>query len=326
MGTAPETKLIVKHTFLEFVHDRPLHKGLRIRSQTDSALVCGLSDQDTLSVDSPRTSIEDETSSFEHCSSSSEFLDVRHEVPFFEVQAATRDSPKYQLAPCLPEAVVPWGVCYDASGWDCGAGWWMPTSYITDVQTGGTLVPHDEQQPDSWGVWHSNCPQASSSGGSLGTTQSNTGTSEDAQTTLMLRNLPNNYTRGMLLELIDAEGFAGTYDFVYLPIDFNSQAGLGYAFVNLLSPIAAQRFWKHFDGFARWALPSEKVCLLNWSSPHQGLAAHIERYRNSPVMHEAVPDQCKPMIFADAVRIPFPPPTKQLKAPRNRLRDPAKAR
>merc|ERR1719163_748335 len=34
--------------------------------------------------------------------------------------------------------------------------------------------------------------------------------------TVMLRNLPNNYTRAMLLKLIDSEGFGGKYDFVYL--------------------------------------------------------------------------------------------------------------
>ena len=34
---------------------------------------------------------------------------------------------------------------------------------------------------------------------------------------------------------------------------------------------------------------------MNWSHPYQGLDAHIERYRNSPVMHEDVPDEYKPM-------------------------------
>ena len=67
----------------------------------------------------------------------------------------------------------------------------------------------------------------------------------------MLRNLPNNYTRDMLLELIDSLGFRGQYapgfcfqlkiveDFIYLPIDFQTQACLGYAFVNLVDPGAS---------------------------------------------------------------------------------------
>merc|ERR1740130_533132 len=46
-------------------------------------------------------------------------------------------------------------------------------------------------------------------------------------TTLMFRNVPNSYSRDMLLELLDQEGFQGCYDFLYLPTDFLSLAGLG---------------------------------------------------------------------------------------------------
>jgi RNA recognition motif-containing protein len=136
--------------------------------------------------------------------------------------------------------------------------------------------------------------------------------------TVMLRNLPNNYSRGMLLDLMDQFGFVGCYDFVYLPIDFKTQASLGYAFVNLTNSDDAKRFWKCFNGFSDWALPSHKICKVNWSLPYQGLAAHIERYRNSPVMHEAVPDEFKPALFSSGERTMFPPPTKKIRAPRMR--------
>merc|ERR1740120_413238 len=55
------------------------------------------------------------------------------------------------------------------------------------------------------------------------------------RTTIMLRNIPNDYTRDMLLELLDSEGLASLYDFVYLPSDFKRWQGLGYAFVNMVS-------------------------------------------------------------------------------------------
>jgi hypothetical protein len=141
---------------------------------------------------------------------------------------------------------------------------------------------------------------------------------DEQRTTVILRNLPNNYTRGMLLDLLDSEGFAQKYDFIYIPVDFSTQAGLGYAFVNLISASDALAFWAHFEGFRQWSLPSEKVCTLNWSSPIQGLAPHMERYRNSPVMHEAVPDEWKPAIYFRGERVVFPPPTKVLKAPKIR--------
>merc|ERR1719261_987910 len=143
-------------------------------------------------------------------------------------------------------------------------------------------------------------------------------TREEQRTTVILRNLPNNYTRGMLLDLLDDEGFAQKYDFIYIPVDFSTQAGLGYAFVNLVSPNDALAFWAHFEGFRQWSLPSEKVCTLNWSSPIQGLTAHVERYKNSPVMHEAVPDEWKPVLYFGGERVVFPPPTKAIKAPKIR--------
>lgn len=141
-----------------------------------------------------------------------------------------------------------------------------------------------------------------------------------APTTLLLRNLPNNYTRGMFLTMLDREGFAGLYDFVYLPMDFRRHAGLGYAFVNLADAAVVPLFWKTFDGFSRWVIPTAKVCAVSWSSPHQGLEAHVRRYRNSPVMHPNVPDTFRPVLFVNGQRVPFPPPTKEIKPPMRQSR------
>jgi len=139
---------------------------------------------------------------------------------------------------------------------------------------------------------------------------------ESQRTTVMLRNLPNNYTRAILLSLLDSEGFAGQYDFVYLPIDFRTHAALGYAFVNLVLPEQAERLHQRLNGFSKWQFPSSKACTVSWSNPHQGLESHIARYRNSPLMHEVVPDQYRPVLLRDGRRIPFPPPTKKIKFPR----------
>lgn len=138
------------------------------------------------------------------------------------------------------------------------------------------------------------------------------------RTTVMLRNLPNNYSRSMLLTMLNNEGFNGKYDFVYLPIDFKSCACLGYAFVNLVDPCWVHPFWQKFDGYSQWVLPSRKVCAVSWSGPHQGFEAHVERYKSSPVMHPSVPDEYKPVVFKDSVRIDFPKSTRAPRAPRVR--------
>jgi hypothetical protein len=141
----------------------------------------------------------------------------------------------------------------------------------------------------------------------------------------MLRNLPNNYTRAMVVELLDRQGFAELYDFVYLPIDLRSSACLGYAFVNLVEPGIVPGFWEKFQGFKNWAIPSSKVCYVSWSSPHQGFEAHVKRYRNSPIMHSSVADECKPAIFRRGARVPFPAATRPSRAPQIRQLPPKAA-
>lgn len=140
----------------------------------------------------------------------------------------------------------------------------------------------------------------------------------DDRTTLMFRNLPNNYTRAALLDMLDAEGFNKVYSFVYLPTDFKNFAGFGYAFVNFATHEAAVRAKRHFQRYCKWSVPSQKVCEVVWSGPVQGLANHTERYRNSPVMHDSVPDEYKPVVFVDGKRVKFPAPTKKIRPPRVR--------
>merc|ERR1712194_32767 len=134
-------------------------------------------------------------------------------------------------------------------------------------------------------------------------------------TTVVLKSLPLNYRRNMLLKMLDYEGFAGEYDFVYLPVDFDTGAGLGYAFINVVTPDVVARFWKTFEGYKKWMFHSTKVCSVGWSTPHQGLAAHIERFRNSPLMHDSVKDEYRPILLEAGSRVAFPPPTRDLWAP-----------
>lgn len=134
-------------------------------------------------------------------------------------------------------------------------------------------------------------------------------------TTRMLRNLPNDYTRQDLLDLLDSKTVQ--YDFIYLPIDWGKRANLGYAFVNLTCPAEAEKIDTVLNGFAGWDVASEKVCEVVWGKPdQQSLRKNVERFRNSPVMHPDVPDDFKPMLFTLGRRSVFPAPTKRLRPPR----------
>jgi len=138
---------------------------------------------------------------------------------------------------------------------------------------------------------------------------------ESEWTTLMLRNIPNDYTRAMLMELLDQDGFHGSYDFLYLPRDFSRGAGIGYAFINMTSHENALRLLGHFTGFCNWTVPSRKVAEVSWSNPNQGLSVHVERYRNSTVMYPTVPDEYKPIVLVAGERVAFPSPTRKIRAP-----------
>lgn len=138
------------------------------------------------------------------------------------------------------------------------------------------------------------------------------------RTTLVIRGLPGGLKRSQFISLLDSEGFAGKYSFAYLPIAFDTMTSLKYAFVDMISPEEAERFWKHFEGFSRWPVPSgpECVCQLEWNDKQQGVADLIERYRNSPVMHETVPEECRPLLMVEGHIAPFPAPTTSVKAPK----------
>merc|ERR1711904_251133 len=101
---------------------------------------------------------------------------------------------------------------------------------------------------------------------------------------------------------MDEKGFQGAYQLVYLPIDFATRTGQGFGFVDFTTPEHACRFMEYFQGFSEWNTPSSKRCEVTVSKELQGLEAHIERYRNSPVMHESVSDDFKPVLFSNGER------------------------
>ncbi|KAL7094106.1 hypothetical protein ACP275_11G080600 [Erythranthe tilingii] len=130
---------------------------------------------------------------------------------------------------------------------------------------------------------------------------------DDKRTTLMIKNIPNKYTSKMLLAAID-ERHRGTYDFIYLPIDFKNKCNVGYAFINMTEPTLIVPFCQTFNGKKWEKFNSEKVASLAYARI-QGKAALIAHFQNSSLMNED--KRCRPILFHTdgpnaGDQVPFP--------------------
>jgi len=189
------------------------------------------------------------------------------------------------------------------------------TDRWADICDDGDLLP-----PVVYPDWHPERTRAA--GDNHGRAMTLDSLPENEWTTVIFRNVPSGWTRNSLTQLLDDEGFSGHYDFVHVPVKFADLTNLGYALVNLVCHSAAAGVRDYFQGFEARSATLE----TGWSQPNQGLVAHVERYRDSPMMHRSVPEQYQPGLYRDGARIAFPAPTKPLRAPRVRRQKTEEAR
>eukprot|EP00931_Biecheleriopsis_adriatica_P021945 TRINITY_DN14216_c0_g1_i1.p1 TRINITY_DN14216_c0_g1~~TRINITY_DN14216_c0_g1_i1.p1 ORF type:complete len:562 (+),score=145.78 TRINITY_DN14216_c0_g1_i1:85-1770(+) len=160
-----------------------------------------------------------------------------------------------------------------------------------------------------------------------GSTTASSGSDSPAQppevqsgyTTVMLRNIPNKYTREMLVKQLNQD-FKGRFDFVYLPIDFKNKCNVGYGFLNFRTPAACEEFTAKFDGVdVRKCLPGLNSKKIAGVTPArvQGLEDNVRRLRTGPVMNELVnhPDWMPLLLDEDGQVKPFPMPDNPAPAP-----------
>mmetsp|Transcript_138101 Transcript_138101/g.385292 ORF Transcript_138101/g.385292 Transcript_138101/m.385292 type:complete len:311 (+) Transcript_138101:98-1030(+) len=115
-------------------------------------------------------------------------------------------------------------------------------------------------------------------------------------TTLMLRNLPQSISQRDLCVALDRAGFAGKYDFLYMPTVFSSGVGKGYAFVNFTAPEYADRLlnsWTKGRPFGRMQNKTIGIIIAHI----QGRDANIAQW-DTPKMRRVRNPNHRPLVLA----------------------------
>ena len=110
----------------------------------------------------------------------------------------------------------------------------------------------------------------------------------------MIRNIPNKYTRQMLVDELNDLHYK-QYDFIYLPIDFRNKCNLGYAFINMITPMNVINLHTNFCGASWKRSRSEKKADVKWGRL-QGKQALIDHFRASSFL-KRIPHDCRPISF-----------------------------
>lgn len=101
----------------------------------------------------------------------------------------------------------------------------------------------------------------------------------------MVKNIPNKYNQQELL--CEFKEYNMKYDFFYLPIDFNSGANVGYAFINFFHPLFIIDFFNDFMSRDWSKFKSKKKCDIKYANI-QGKEKSIDHFRGSGVLNQDV--------------------------------------
>eukprot|EP00440_Ansanella_granifera_P032634 gb/GFBE01035404.1/.p1 GENE.gb/GFBE01035404.1/~~gb/GFBE01035404.1/.p1 ORF type:complete len:337 (+),score=92.89 gb/GFBE01035404.1/:3-1013(+) len=71
---------------------------------------------------------------------------------------------------------------------------------------------------------------------------------DEGVVTVMIRQIPRQYSQLMMLKEVNRRGFEGLFDFLYLPFDLKKGINVGYGFVSFMDPRHAIEFREEFEG------------------------------------------------------------------------------
>lgn len=314
-----QAELVIKHTFLEFrCLDEDASPKLR-RHKSDPLFACAelvLSDVTTckLEVEAPTPTT---------CASSVNGDD--DDESFASSPGDGSNGNKF----CFSSSVIgelldfPQVPSQDATrGFQAPMPYW-PQSCSTPTVLSTCPVTHHASNV----VSNTSCPSAQASNtGQTGSSAACSGgcfdltpqadDTQDDRTTLMVRNLPAELSQPALVQKFIEAGYGGLFDFVYMPMNFRANGNFGYAFVNFTSHAVAAQVVAQMQPLETEDTSASGRWTSAWSTC-QGLSANVERYRNSPLMHDTVPWEYKPSVYdCFGNRVQFPKPTKNISKPR----------
>jgi len=108
----------------------------------------------------------------------------------------------------------------------------------------------------------------------------------------MFRNLPCKYAQEDLKATLDAAGFRGQFDLIYMPRSAVKQSNFGYAYVNFRTPNLAERCLNRLNDMPVHDGRREKICTVSVAHVQGGAEAMPERRR-----------RCKPGCRAEPLII-----------------------
>jgi len=106
------------------------------------------------------------------------------------------------------------------------------------------------------------------------------------KSTLMIRNIPHNYTLEMILDEMKARGVLYELDYFYLPGDYRQKRNVGYFFVNVTSEEGVERVKEAWDGICMGQQnggESKRVQVV--FGKIQGKELNLEAYHKSASQH-----------------------------------------
>ncbi|KNB44446.1 protein MEI2-like 1 [Blastocystis sp. subtype 4] len=121
---------------------------------------------------------------------------------------------------------------------------------------------------------------------------------EDKRTTLMVRNIPNGFTREVFVRIINKK-CKNRYDFLYLPMDQKTHCNMGYGYINMIDLESVVLLYENFNDYKWPHTRSEKVCSICYGRLQSDTEDLIEYCSDWSVM--TAEEKYHPLFFSKKV-------------------------